>query len=75
MPPMAVAEFLRRPAAQSFAEVLTDPLNVDVEKALRGRGDPLVDLALAAHGRHMEVVSDLFGVASENGKNLQGLPT
>lgn len=60
MPPEAVAEFLKGRAGQSKDEARDDPVDEDVEKALRGRGDPLIDLALARYGRHMEVVSELF---------------
>jgi len=60
MPPEAVAEFMRRRAAQSEREAYHDPVDEDTEKALRTRGDTLIDLSLAHYGRHMEVVSELF---------------
>ena len=42
-------------------------MDEEVERALRGRGDPLIDLALARHGRHMDVVSELFNAAAPGG--------
>ena len=60
MPPEVVAEFMRRRAGQLKDEARNDPVDEDVEKALRARCDPLIDLSLARHGRHMAVVSELF---------------
>jgi hypothetical protein len=60
MPPEVVAEFLRQRAGQSKDEARNDPVDEDVEKALRARSDPLIDLSLARHGRQMAVVSELF---------------
>lgn len=60
MAPEPVAEFLKRRESQSKDEARDDPVDEEVEKALRGRGDPLIDLSLARYGRHMEVVSELF---------------
>ena len=60
MPPEAAAEFLKRRAGQSKDEACDDPFDREAEHSLRGRGDPLIDLALARYGRHMEVVSGLF---------------
>lgn len=60
MPPEVVAAFLRQRAGQSKDEARNDPVDEDVEKALRARSDPLIDLSLARHGRHMAVVSELF---------------
>lgn len=64
MPATAVAEFLKRRSCQSKDEARDDPVDKDVEKALRGRGDPLIDLALARYGRHMDIVSGLFQSAA-----------
>lgn len=64
MPPEAVSEFLKRRAAQSKNEARDDPVDEGVEMALRGRGHPLIDLALARYGRHMEVGSELFQSAA-----------
>lgn len=64
MSPEAVAEFLKRRAGQSKDEARDDPVDEEAEKALRRRADPLIDLALARYGRHMEVVSELFQSAS-----------
>jgi hypothetical protein len=60
MAPWPVAEFLRRRASQSKDEARNDPIDEEVERALRSRGDPLIDLSLARYGRHMEVASELF---------------
>lgn len=60
MAPEAVADVLQRRASQSKDEARDDPVDEDVEKALRDRADPLIDLALARYGRHMKVVSGLF---------------
>jgi hypothetical protein len=60
MPPESVADFLKRRANQTKAEARNDPVDEDTEKALRGRADPLIDLALARYGRHMAVVLGLF---------------
>ncbi|MHB1991402.1 hypothetical protein [Metallibacterium scheffleri] len=63
MPPTAVAEFLKQRAGKSSYEDIYDPVDVGVEEALRGRGDLLINLALARYGRHMEAVSALFQAA------------
>jgi hypothetical protein len=60
MPPQAVAEVLKLRAGQSKDEARYDELDGDLEKALRGRSDPLIDLSLARYGRYKEVVSELF---------------
>lgn len=60
MAPEPVAEYLKRRASQSKDEARDDPVDEEVEKALRGRGDPLIDLSLARYARHMKVVSELF---------------
>jgi hypothetical protein len=60
MPPEAVAEFLRVRAGQSEGETRADPVDKDAEKALQGRDDPLIELALARYGRHIKVVSGIF---------------
>jgi hypothetical protein len=60
MSPGPVAEFLKRRASQSKDEARDDPVDEEVEKAVRSRNDPLIDLSLARYGRHMEVVSELF---------------
>ncbi len=66
MPPEAVAEFLKRRAGQTKDEARDDPLDEAVEKSLRGRSDPLIELSLARFGRHLDVVSELF---QSNGAN------
>lgn len=63
MSPEAVVEFMRRRAGQSKDEARNDPVDEDAEKALLSRKAPLIDLALARYGRHMEVVSVLFQAA------------
>lgn len=60
MPSEAAADFLKRRAGQSKDEAREDPFDQEAEHSLQGRGDPLIDLALARYGRHMEVVSGLF---------------
>ena len=60
MPPEVVAELMRRRAEQSKDEARNDPVDKAVEEALRTRGDPLIDLSLARHSRHIAVVSELF---------------
>lgn len=66
MPPVAVAEFLKRRAAQTKDEARDDAVDEDAEQNLRGRGDPLIDLSLARYGRHIGVVSQLFQSASQD---------
>jgi hypothetical protein len=63
MPPYAISEFLKRRASQGRGEALDDPVDEDTERALRSRGDPLIDLAIARYGRHMSVVAGLFNSA------------
>lgn len=64
MSPEAVTKFLKRRAEQPYWDELNDPVDEDVEKALHSRDDPLISLALARYGRHMEVVSEIFQAAS-----------
>ena len=64
MAPGPVLDVLKERASQSRDAARDDPIDEDVEKALRGRGDPLIDLALARYGRHMDVVSGLFQSAA-----------
>jgi hypothetical protein len=64
MPPVAVADLLKTRATQTKAEAREDVINEDVERALRGRADPLIDISLARYGRNMKVVSELFHSAS-----------
>jgi hypothetical protein len=64
MRPDAVAEYLKRRASELKDDARDDRVDEDVEEALRRRGDPLIDLALAGYGRHMEVVSGLFQAAA-----------
>ncbi len=66
LPPEAVAQFLKSRAGQVKDEARDDPVDEGAEKALRGRAVPLIDLALARYGRHMEVVSDLFQSVGAN---------
>lgn len=61
MPPGAVADYLKLRARQSRDEARDDPLDEEVEQALRARNEPLIDLALAHYGRHIVVVAGLFG--------------
>lgn len=70
MTPETVAEFMKRRAGQSKDEARDDPVDEESEKALLGRKDPLIDLALARYGRHMEVVSWLFH-AAEPGSSVR----
>ncbi len=60
MSPESVAEFLKSRAGLSKQAAYSDPVDEDVERALRSRGEDLIDIALAHYGRHMKVVSDLF---------------
>src|SRR5205823_323610 len=60
MPPEAVAEFLKRRARQPNDEARDDPVDEEAEQALRSRGHPLIDLALARYGRHISTVAALF---------------
>lgn len=64
MSPEAVADFIKRRAGQSNDEARDDPMDEEAEKALLGRKEPLIDLALARYGRHVEVVSGLFQAAA-----------
>lgn len=51
MAPGPVVEFLKRRASQSKDEARDDPVDEEVEKALRSRGDPLIDLHRRAVAR------------------------
>jgi hypothetical protein len=69
MPPELVAEFLKLRAGQSWEakcndQNLYDPVDEQAEQALRGRNDPLIDLALARYGRNINIVSELFHAAN-----------
>lgn len=59
MPPDSVAEFLKRRAKQS-EEDYADPVDEEAEGALRGRSDPLIDLALARYARSIETLRPIF---------------
>jgi hypothetical protein len=60
MSPEAVAEFLKKRAMQSMDELDNDPVDEDAEKALRGRSNPLIDLALARYARFIETLRPIF---------------
>jgi len=65
MPPAAVAEFLKCRAGKPKDEAaFDDPVDEEAEKLLSGRGDSLINLALARYGLHMEVVAELFHAAA-----------
>ena len=64
MSPELVSEFLKLRARQPKSEAHNDHVDEDVEEALRERGEPLIDLALARYGRHLEVLSVLFQSAA-----------
>ncbi len=59
MPSDSVAEFLKRRAKQSEDDY-ADPVDEETEAALRGRSDPLIDLALARYGRSIETLRPIF---------------
>lgn len=67
MPPLAVVDFLKRRGSQTRDVARNDPVDADVERALRLRSEPLIDLALARYGCHMEVVAELFRSAEPEG--------
>jgi hypothetical protein len=60
MSPEAVAEFLKKRAKQSMDELDRDPVDEEVEVALRGRSSPLIDLTLARYARFMETLRPIF---------------
>ncbi len=60
MPPVAVADFLKRRACQTKDEAREDAVDAEAEKALSDRTDPLITLSLARFGRHIEIVSEIF---------------
>jgi hypothetical protein len=60
MSPEAVAEFLKKRAKQSVDELDQDPVDEEAEVALRGRSNPLIDLALARYSRCMETLRPIF---------------
>lgn len=66
MPSEAVANFMKLRADQSRDEARNDLVDEEVERALIGRHDPLIDLALARYGRHLEVASEIFQAAPPN---------
>lgn len=59
MPPDSVAAFLKRRAEDS-EEYYADPVDEETEGALRGRSDPLIDLALAKYARFIETLRAIF---------------
>lgn len=59
MPPNSVAEFLKKRSKQS-EEDHADPVDEETEGALRGRSDPLIDLALARYARFIETLRPIF---------------
>jgi len=60
MSPEAVAEFLKKRAKQSVDELDHDPVDEEAEEALRGRSNPLIDLALARYARFLETLRPIF---------------
>ena len=60
MSPEAVADFLKKRANQSMDELDHDPVDEETEEALRGRSNPLIDLALARYARFMETLRPIF---------------
>jgi hypothetical protein len=60
MSPEAVAEFLKKRAKQSVDELDQDPVDEEVEVALRGRSNPLIDLALARYSRCIDTLRTIF---------------
>jgi hypothetical protein len=60
MSPEAVAEFLKKRAKQSMDELDHDPVDEEAEEALRGRSNPLIDLALARYARYIETLRPIF---------------
>jgi hypothetical protein len=60
MSPEAVAEFLKKRAKQSVDELDHDPVDEETEEALRGRSNPLIDLALARYARSTEALRPIF---------------
>lgn len=67
MPPVAVVDFLKQRGSQNRSEAWNDPVDADVERALRGRSEPSIDLALARYGRSVDVAADLFQSAEPAG--------
>jgi hypothetical protein len=59
-PPAVVAEFLKKRAAQSKDERRDDDVDEELETALNGRNDPLINLALARYGQFNAAVLPLF---------------
>lgn len=59
-PPAAVAEFLKKRAAQSKDERRDDDVDKEFESALHSRNDPLINLALARYGQFNATVLPLF---------------
>jgi hypothetical protein len=60
MSPESVAEFLKKRAKQSMDELDNDPVDEEAEEALRGRSNPLIDLALARYARFIETLRPIF---------------
>ena len=60
MPPVVVADFLKRRACQTKDEAREDVVDADAEKTVWDRTDPLITLSLARYGRHIEIVSEIF---------------
>jgi hypothetical protein len=60
MSPEAVADFLKKRAKQSRDERDHDPVDEKAEEALRGRSNPLIDLALARYSWFMETLQPIF---------------
>ena len=58
--PAVVTEFLKKRAAQSKDERRDDDVDEEVEAALHGRNDPLINLALARYGQFNAAVLPLF---------------
>jgi hypothetical protein len=63
MTPGAVVELLKRDLTQTDVAADYDTIDEDTERALLNRADPLITLSLASHGRHIEIVSEIFHAA------------
>lgn len=60
MPSEAAAAFLMKRAAKTKGELRDDPVDDEIEAGLLARGDPLINLALARHGRFIATLRPLF---------------
>lgn len=67
MPPEAVASFLKKRSTLSKDELRDDVVNDEIEASLLARGDPLINLALAKHGRFIATLKPLFEAGEPSG--------